>query len=168
MTRLTQPLRDEHKELLPHLERLRTVADAIGDVPIASLRRSVDDAYAFLTHHLLPHAQAEERALYPVVGRLMGAPEATATMSRDHIAIGQLTEELGSLRSHLDGTSSGASEEKALRRVLYGLSALVSVHFAKEEEIYLPLLEARLTADEAARVFAAMERAAQEAHSQVG
>jgi len=167
MTTLTQPLRDEHKELLPHLELLRTVADAIGEVPIVSLRRSVDDAYAFLTHHLLPHAQAEENALYPVVGRLMGAPEATATMSRDHVEIGRLTGELGSLRSHLGGTSLDASEEKALRRVLYGLFALVSVHFAKEEEVYLPLLDAHLTTEEAARLFAAMERAAREARNPV-
>lgn len=151
MTTLTQPLRDEHKELLPHLELLRTIADAIGEVPVVSLRRSVDEAYVFLTHHLLPHAQAEERALYPVVGRLMGAPEATVTMSRDHVEIGRLTEELGSLRLQLGGTSLSASKEKALRRVLYSLFALVTVHFAKEEEVYLPLLDARLTADEAAR-----------------
>ena len=101
MTRPTQTLRDEHKELLPHIELLRTIADAIGEASIASLRRSVDEAYAFLTHHLLPHAQAEERALYPVVGRLMGAPEATETMSRDHVEVGRLTQELGSLRAHL-------------------------------------------------------------------
>ncbi len=165
MVRLTQPLRDEHKELLPHIELLRTTADAIGEASIASLRLSVDEAYAFLTHHLLPHAQAEEHALYPVVGRLMGAPEATATMSRDHIEINRLTKELG---SHLGGTSMSASEEQALRRVLYGLSALVRVHFAKEEEVYLPILDARLTAEEAAQMFEAMERAAQEARSSVG
>ena len=34
MTPLTQPLREEHKELLPHIERLRTVADSIGTAPI--------------------------------------------------------------------------------------------------------------------------------------
>ena len=141
MTTLTQSLRDEHKELLPHIELLRTVADAVGEVPIVSHRRSVNEAYAFLTHHLLPHAQAEERALYPVVGRLMGAPEATATMSRDHVEIGRLTEELGLLRSHLGDTSMSTEEEQTLRRVLYSLFALVRVHFAKEEEVYLPLLE---------------------------
>jgi iron-sulfur cluster repair protein YtfE (RIC family) len=168
MVTLTQPLRDEHKELLPHIELLRTVADAIGEASIASLRRSIDEAYAFLMQHLLPHAQAEERALYPVVGRLMGAPEATATMSRDHVEVGQLTQELGSLRSHLVGISMSASQEQALRHVLYGLSAVVKVHFAKEEEIYLPILDARLTADEAHQVFEAMERAAQEARSPVG
>ncbi len=168
MVTLTQPLRDEHKELLPHIELLRTVANAIGEVPIVSLRRSVDEVYAFLTRHLLPHAQAEERALYPVVGRLMGAPEATATMSRDHVEVGRLTEELGSLRPHLVGASTSASQEQAVRRVLYGLYTVVKVHFAKEEEVYLPILDARLTAEEADRMFEAMERAAQEARSSVG
>ncbi len=168
MTILTQPLRDEHKELLQHIELLRTVADAIGEAPFGSLRQSIDEAYAFLTHHLLPHAQAEERALYPVVGRLMGAPEATATMSRDHVEIDRLTQELGSLLSHVGGGSMGEEEERDLRRVLYGLSALIRVHFAKEEEIYLPLLDARLTADEAHQLFEAMERAAHEARGPVG
>ena len=168
MTTLTQPLRDEHQELLPSIELLRTVADSIGEVPIESLRRGVDEAYAFLTHHLFPHAQAEERALYPVVGRLMGAPEATATMSRDHVEVGRLTEELGLLRSHLVGASVSEPQAKALRRVLYGLYAVVTVHFAKEEEVYLPLLDARLTAEEASRMFEAMERATQEAKCNVG
>jgi hypothetical protein len=95
MVTQTQPLRDEHKALLPHIELLRTAADTIGVVPVTSLRQSVDEAYAFLTHHLLPHAQAEERALYPVVGRLMGTPEATTTMSRDHVEISRLPRNWG-------------------------------------------------------------------------
>jgi hypothetical protein len=57
--------------LLTQIERLQTIADTIGEVPIISLRRSVDEVYVILTHHFLPHAQAEERALYPVVRRLM-------------------------------------------------------------------------------------------------
>jgi hypothetical protein len=27
---VTQPLREEHKELIPHIETLRTVADSVG------------------------------------------------------------------------------------------------------------------------------------------
>ena len=168
MTTLTQPLRDEHKELLPHIELLRTVADSIGEAPIESLQGGVDEVYAFLMHHLLPHAQAEERALYPVVGRLMGAPEATATMSRDHVEVGRLTQELGSLCSKLVSVRPGEAQEKALRRILYGLYALVKEHFAKEEEIYLPLLDARLTPEEARQMFEAMETAAQEAKENAG
>ncbi len=168
MATLTQPLREEHKELIPHIEMLRTVADSVGAVSGERLQRGVDEAETFLTHHLIPHAQAEERALYPVVGRLMGALEATATMSRDHVEIGRLTEELGLLRSQLGGASANELQIKALRRVLYGLYALVKVHFAKEEDIYLPLLDARLTPEDAHRMFEAMEMAAQEAKSNVG
>lgn len=164
---LTQPLRDEHMELLPHIEHLRTVADAIGMAPSESVRQGVEEAYTFLTHQLTPHSQAEERVLYPTVGRLLGAPEATATMSRDHREIDRLTQELGALRSQLAGASMGEAEVRVLRRVLYGLYALVAIHFAKEEDIYLPLLDTRLTAQEAQQMFKEMERAAQEAKSKV-
>jgi hemerythrin-like domain-containing protein len=157
MTSFTQRLRNEHQDLLPHVEMLRAVADMIGEAPIESLRQGIDAINAFLTFHLLPHAQAEERALYPVVGKLMGASEATATMSRDHVEIGRLTEELRALRSRLNNASVDVSDEKALRCILYGLYAIVKVHFAKEEEIYLPILDTRLTPEEAAHMFEEME-----------
>ena len=163
MAQLTQPLRDEHKELLPHIQQLQTVADEVGIAPILALRQSIDEVYTFLSQQLIPHAKAEDQALYPVVGRLMGAPEATATMRRDHVEIGRLIEELGVLRSSLKGESMDLSQEQGLRRVLYGLSALVTVHFAKEEEVYLPLLDRRLTPNEALTMFEKMEQAAQEA-----
>jgi hemerythrin-like domain-containing protein len=163
MVTLTHSLREEHKELMPHIEMLRTVADAIGTMPIDTLRQRVYEVYMFLEHHLLPHAQAEEWALYPRVGTLMGASGATATMSRDHVEIGRLTEELASLRMQLSEKSVSGSQEKALRRVLYSLYAIVRLHFAKEEEIYLPLLDARLTPSEAQELFEAMETAAKEA-----
>lgn len=164
MTAVTQPLREEHKELWPHVEALRATADAVGEAPLETLRRGVDEAYDFLAHHLLAHAQAEERALYPVVQKVLGAPEATATMSRDHVEVGRLVDELGALRAQLAGAAALSDPQaRALRRVLYGLYALLTVHFAKEEEVYLPLLDARLTSAEAQRMFQHMEAAAQEA-----
>ena len=165
MTQFTQPLREEHQELLPHIQQMQTTADAVGIAPLASLRQGINETYAFLTRQLLPHAQAEEAALYPVVEEVMGAPEVTATMSRDHVAISQLTAELGKLRVPQDQTSLAPAQEQALRRVLYGLAALVAVHFAKEEEIYLPILDAHLSEAQAHRLFETMERAAQEAKS---
>lgn len=166
MAPVTQPLREEHKELLPHIDALLHVADLVGEAAPDDLHKGVDEAYDFLTHHLIPHAEAEERALYPVVGRAMGAPEATRTMSRDHVEVGRLTDELGVLRSRLAAGGNG-EQLKALRRVLYGLHALVKVHFAKEEEVYLPILDERLSADDARRMFEAMESAAGEARAHV-
>ena len=163
MTIITQPLRDEHQELLPNIGKLRQVADAVGNVTVEVLQQGVDEVIEFLTHHLIPHAQAEDRALYPVVAELMGALQATRTMSRDHVEVDRLTTELVNLRANLSDTTYDQMQATALRRVLYGLYALVKVHFAKEEEIYLPLLDARLSAKEAQKMFKTMEAAAHEA-----
>jgi hemerythrin-like domain-containing protein len=161
----TQFLRDEHQDLLPHIEVLRIVADSVGELPIVVLREYVDEAYQFLAQHLIPHAEAEDRTLYPAVAKIMGAPQATATMVRDHAEIARMTGELAALR--LDHTVNALSPKHArsLRRVLYGLYALAKVHFAKEEEIYLSILDAQLTPEQAREVFEAMEQAAKEAKS---
>jgi iron-sulfur cluster repair protein YtfE (RIC family) len=162
MSSIMQPLREEHQELLPEIERLRTVAELVGDAPPETLQHAIDKVYVFLTQQLIPHAHAEDAALYPVVGKLMGAAQATATMSRDHVEVGRLTDELAAVRSEIAAGHRDESQIRTLRRLLYGLYALVKVHFAKEEEIYLPLLEARLTADEARELFGAMEHVAHE------
>ncbi|MEN9934363.1 MAG: hypothetical protein RLZZ387_942 [Chloroflexota bacterium] len=157
----TQPLRDEHQELLPQIEQLHVVADLVGVVPTAELRPRLAAVSKFLVAHLIPHAHAEDAALYPVVAEAMGAPQATATMRRDHVAVGQLTAELEDLQATLGDAPLNHEQASALRRVLYGLYTLVSVHFAKEEEIYLPLLDRHLTPVSARRMFAAMAAAAQ-------
>lgn len=153
--RPTDALRDEHRRLLPSVERLREVADRVGLADPLWLRDNVDEVYAFLVRQLVPHAMAEDEVLYPAVARILGAPDTTATMSRDHLAVVRLVDELGVVRH--------AADERAadLRRILYGLHAIVSTHFAKEEEIYLPLLDERLAIDESARLIASMERAAE-------
>lgn len=170
MPRATEPLREEHKELLPQLETLREAADAVSQTDAAALREKVDSAYGFLSGHLIPHATAEEQALYPVVGRVMGAEMATHTMSRDHVEVGSLTEELGRLRQAIRSDALEEAARNDLRRVLYGLYTLVKVHFAKEEEVYLPLLDAKLDEASARAMFDAMEQAAETAkhHAQAG
>lgn len=166
MPRPMDPLRHEHSQLLPHIEKLRDVADSLGETQAESLGRTFAEVYDFLAGHLLPHAQAEERVLYPAVGRALGAPEATATMSRDHVEIALLVEELASLRPRLSAGAIDGAIARELRRVLYALNALVKSHLAKEEAVYLPLLDARLTIQEAREMFAGMEEAAREAGAQ--
>jgi iron-sulfur cluster repair protein YtfE (RIC family) len=57
-------------------------------------------------------------------------------------------------------------EYRELRRILYGLYALVKLHFAKEEEIYLPLLDRRLSSEEGRDLFEAMEKEAARVHAE--
>ena len=155
---VTKPLREEHRELLPQIESLRTAAEAAesdGD----GLLTALDAALAFLRHHLIPHAQAEDAALYPKVEQVMQAPGATATMRRDHAEVVGLTGQLQHLRDSLSDPPTD-DQRRALQRVLYGLYAIIRLHFAKEEEVYLPVLDAALTPDDAAAMFKAMHEAA--------
>ena len=165
MAALPQGVRDEHRELVSRIELLRTVADSIGFASTESIREGIGQAYTFLIHQLIPHAQAEEQVLYPTVGKLLRSLEATDTMSRDHLEVIRLTEELEALRLHLFYAPLSEADEQALRRVLYGLYAIIRLHLAKEEEIYLPILEARLPAAEVDHLVEAMERTVTEAKS---
>jgi iron-sulfur cluster repair protein YtfE (RIC family) len=99
----------------------------------------------------------EDRVLYPEVERVLGAERVTATMSRDHEEVGKLTEELTVLRGELADKCITDVQANRLRRILYGLYALVQLHFNKEEEIYLPLLDARLNQEEGQALFESME-----------
>lgn len=168
MNTLTQPLHDEHKELFPHVERILQVADSTGDAPLSEIRRGVEEVYDFLAHHLIAHAQAEDEALYPVVQKAMGSPDATKTMSRDHVEVGRYIEELATLKVGLTGDTLTAAQGRSLRRILYGLYALLKLHFAKEEEVYLPILDKRLTPESAREMFENMEAAAHRAKHALG
>lgn len=160
----TAGLHREHRKLAPYIDALRTTAESIGSVPLAQLIDEVDSSYRFLTRHLVPHAAAEDEVLYPAVERAMGAPMGTATMRRDHVEVQRLADELGALRWRLHRTDTLATDMASdLRRVLFGLYALVSLHFVKEEEIYLPMLDHSLSLEEADALMARLT-AAEMAH----
>lgn len=167
MIPFTHALREEHRRLVTQITMVQSVADALGTASLVSLREEIGHAYHFLIHDFLPHAQAEEQVLYPAVGRLLGAMEATETMTRDHLEVLQLTEALETLWLRLFYAQPNGSDEQGYRRVLYGLSAILTLHLAKEGEIYLPLLETRLTPEEGAQLLEAMEQAVSEAKTRL-
>lgn len=101
MASITQPLRDEHKELYPQIESIRLAGDVVNDSLTSQAHDKIEQAYNFLTRQLVAHAQAEEAVLYPMVQKVMGSDLSTATMVRDHVEIARLTDELGSLRTSI-------------------------------------------------------------------
>lgn len=164
MRSVARTLREEHHELVPHIAFLRSTADLVGRASAEAVREDVDVVLGFLSHRLIPHAELEDRILYPAVAGLLGSPDATRTMSRDHVEVGRLTDDLRSARHRVVGAEIAPADACELRRLLYGLHALVSLHFAKEEEIYLPLIAARLAPEEAGALAEAMENAGSAAH----
>lgn len=130
----TDAFREEHAELLEQIERLRHLAARLPGMEPAEREAELQPILSFLRGSLVPHAEAEERLLYPAVAALLGNPEATAPMVSDHRAIVSRIEALA---------AAEPSDVDQLQELLYGLYALLIVHFHKEEDDYLPLLEKR-------------------------
>lgn len=141
--RPTDPLRARHRELVGLVDDLRTAAAGASDLDRSAVQQRVARALALLTDGLLPHAKVEEEILYPLVERTLGSPGCSATMRRDHVEIARMTEALRFLEARLRNNPTRDTIE-ALRRLLYGLHAVVMLHFAKEEELYLPILDREL------------------------
>ena len=65
--------------------------------------------------------------------RILGFPDAAAPMIHDHEAIVERIDRLAGADIH---------DVDALQEHLYGLHALISVHFRKEEDLQLPAFDA--------------------------
>jgi soluble P-type ATPase len=142
-TALAHRFSDEHRSIRAAIEELRATADSLGTVPPAAAAERVRKAYLTLVEDVQPHEQAEQAELYPMLNRLLGGTDATATMSRAHAEIAHQVRRLGQL---LDDIGPGAPDEvdlADLRGLLYGLHAILSLHTAQEDESYLSLAEER-------------------------
>ena len=135
-------LRTEHDAVKPVVEQIRTVADALSTQhpdldPVRTLAGQLED-------EVLPHERADEDLLVPLVGRALG-PDATASLSRTHA---EIEHQVSRLRRLLDGLPGGPSGDPTLedatavppedvielRRLLYGLYAVLRLHNTQEEE----------------------------------
>ena len=137
---LSHRFSEEHRRLRPELDRIRAVADEIGSVPPAEALRDVRSVHQFLVEELEPHEQAEEAELYPVLARVLGGTDPTGTMSRAHVEIAHLIRRLGGLLADIDDEPDD-QDQRELRRVLYGLHAVLRLHFAQEDEGYFSLTD---------------------------
>lgn len=155
MTELpTSPIREEHRELVPHLRHIETAAVGVWSWNAKEAGRRLPPIVAFLRDQLIPHAEQEEAVLYPEIDRITGGPT-TATMTLDHVEIGARTERLAaSVESAIEEWGPGVAAD--LSRQLASLAAIVVLHFEKEEEALLPLLDEALTNESAAELFARM------------
>jgi heavy metal translocating P-type ATPase len=142
--------RDEHREFVPWLARIRTVADRLESYSPVEARDELQQIRWFLTERLPQHEEEEEAAVYPVVSRLMGGEDPMGTMARAHLEIDHLSRVFVHLVDDVPPEGPAAEDLVDLRRVLYGLHAILRLHFAQEEEAYSWLASEALESEEAA------------------
>ncbi|MEA2555829.1 MAG: hypothetical protein QOI60_1160, partial [Actinomycetota bacterium] len=125
-----------HKEFMPELQRLRQTADRLETLDHDDLLRELEAARWFIVDRLPQHEEEEEAAVYPVVAKLMGGDDPMSSMARAHIEIDHLARVFRSSLEELPPDGPGPEDLMDLRRVLYGLHAVLRLHFAQEEEAY--------------------------------
>lgn len=137
----------EHDQMRDDLSLLRDTAHQVAAGQLAGALVSLRAADSFLQDTLLPHEDAEDSALYPALARPLGSVEATATMSRMHAEIHRLAGRLHSHRELAEETGAVRPEQSDdLMACLYGLHALLRLHFVQEEENFFVLAPAFLSA----------------------
>jgi hemerythrin-like domain-containing protein len=151
MPHATEQIKAHHRSIS---QQLRDGVDAVAATDVFeydSRKTKFDDFVVFLTDDLTPHAEGEERSLYPAVRDLICRYDnPLATMSLDHQAI---VDRINRLREIVGQMDAGSYQLRAqllpeARKIAIELGALVSVHLAKEEIALLPLMEEHMSDDE--------------------
>ncbi len=129
---LVRALEEEHSRLWPRIEALVPAAEQLaGGGPdtaatAAGLRDFLDD--------LAVHEERDEHLLYPRVAGALGGPETTATMSRGHKEIEDLSRRLRMALDEAAGAPGDGRAQRYAARLAIELHAVLRLHFAQEEE----------------------------------
>ena len=146
-TETSEHLRAEHRELGSEIGRIRTVADRLDMLPADAAGADLRSISAFLVDDLMRHEELEDRSVYPMLAAAMGSDDATASLHRTHREIFHLIRLYARLVEELPADGPAPDDLPDLRRVLYGLHAILRLHMAQEEEFYLGLGDEHPAAD---------------------
>lgn len=118
----------------------------------------------FLVKELIPHAQGEELAFYPVMDELLrkhGTP--TRTMSLDHERILSYIARLSRAARHrIRGKKvRSRARDATFDRLALELGAFLELHFDKENHAYLPLFARLVSPEKQKDVLARMHEGAE-------
>ncbi|HRO87819.1 MAG TPA: hemerythrin domain-containing protein [Chiayiivirga sp.] len=129
-------LHAEHEQLAPLLDHLAAVAARLPSLSGPEASRLLGELEHRLQTELLAHEHADDREVYPAVAALLGGDDPLAAMSRSHREIFRLHHRLAALIDGLDPQTPDPQALQDVQRLLYGLDAILRLHFAQEEEIY--------------------------------
>jgi heavy metal translocating P-type ATPase len=136
---LSARLQAEHVTLIPKIGQLSTAADQLDRLEPAQVRAELRWIDAFLLEELLPHEEADDREIYPILSKIIGGDDPLAAMSLTHREIFHLA---GVFHRLVDEVGDeDPIDTFDLRRNLYSLHAVLRLHFAQEEELYQSLDE---------------------------
>ncbi|MET0341315.1 MAG: heavy metal translocating P-type ATPase [Polyangiales bacterium] len=133
---LSDELTLAHRSLRPTITQLAELASQLDRLAPQDARRALCALQDKLEHELVPHEVAEQQRAYPLIREVLRPEDPTGALIRTHQEIQRLVRLYGRLTRGLSTEGPSRDELRDLRRSLYGLHAVLSLHFAQEDEIY--------------------------------
>jgi hypothetical protein len=133
---LARGLASAHRSLRPHVGELAALAARLDALPAAEAREQLERLRVLLEEELLPHELEEQRVAYPILGAMLKEEDPTGPLIQTHHEIRRLTRLYGRMVARLPPEGPRPEDLRDLRRALYGLHAILTLHFAQEEELF--------------------------------
>ena len=132
-------LHSHHAELQPRLDEIRSTADQLESLDPSDAMARLRHVGDMLAHEILPHEELDEVEVYPAVAQRLGGEDPLAAMSRTHREVFHLGTSFERLVDDLSDAEPTAADTTEARRLLYALDAILRLHFAQEEELFVSL-----------------------------
>jgi hypothetical protein len=126
----------EHRELEPILDELRSTADQLDTLAQPEAHAAAGRIATMLRQHITPHERVDEADIYPALAALLGGHDPMGSLSRVHREIHHLCRLYERLVTCMSPDGPSTDDRRDIRRVLYGLEAILRLHYAQEEELY--------------------------------
>lgn len=136
MVGIAQGLALRHRALRPKVGELAALAVHLDELSPVEARSHLEQTQQMLERELLPHEDEEQRTAYPLIEKVLGAENPTGPLIQTHYEIRRLTRLFGRLVKQLPSSGPAREDLRDIRRVLYGLHAILTLHFAQEDELY--------------------------------
>jgi hypothetical protein len=131
-----QKLQLGHVELLRSLERLRSIADALGDATEDAAAALVVEANAIFQGQIVKHERDDEGEVYPRLSKILRDNHGLSAMSRAHREILHVARLLGRTAEDLPSQKMDRYLIHEAQRLVMTVETLVRIHSAQEDDIY--------------------------------
>jgi heavy metal translocating P-type ATPase len=129
-------MRHDHVTLIRSLDRLRTIADALDDVPPEDAAALIMEANAAVQEQVVAHERDDEGTVYPRLANILMDRHGLSAMSRAHREILHLARLLARVVEDLPTEKIDRFLVRDAQRVIEAIETLVRIHTAQEEDIF--------------------------------
>ena len=133
---LGRALHHDHQALLKDLDRLRTIVDAMDDVPPETAASLIEEADRLVQGSVVTHERDDEGSVYPQLAAVLRERHGLSAMSRAHREILHYARLLARIAEDLPQEKIDRYLIRDAQRIIEAIETIVRMHTAQEEDIY--------------------------------